>query len=77
LEIGDQQAALCDASHSFSRRRVAHGCVHRFQAIQQAQAGACAQVRGDDAQRVMKLNFLDSKFAQGVNLGGKAWYRFW
>ncbi len=31
----------------------------------------------DDAQRVMKLNFPDSKFAQGVNLEGKAWYRFW
>jgi outer membrane protein assembly factor BamD len=31
----------------------------------------------DDAQRVMKLNFPDSKFSQGVNLDGKAWYRFW
>ncbi len=31
----------------------------------------------DDALRVLKLNFPNSKFAQGVNLEGKPWYRFW
>ena len=31
----------------------------------------------DDAQRVLKLNFPNSKFAQGVSTEGKAWYRFW
>ena len=31
----------------------------------------------DDAQRVLKLNFPNSKFAKGVNIEGKAWYRFW
>jgi outer membrane protein assembly factor BamD len=31
----------------------------------------------DDAQRVLTLNFPDSKYAKGVNLEGKAWYRFW
>ena len=31
----------------------------------------------DDAQRVLKLNFPNSKYAKGVNLEGKAWYRFW
>jgi outer membrane protein assembly factor BamD len=30
-----------------------------------------------DAQRVLLLNFPDSKYANGVNLEGKAWYRFW
>ncbi len=31
----------------------------------------------DDAQRVMNLNFPNSKYAQGVNLEEPAWYRFW
>ncbi|MGZ9272498.1 MAG: outer membrane protein assembly factor BamD [Candidatus Binatia bacterium] len=31
----------------------------------------------DDALRVLKLNFPNSKYAQGVNLEGKPWYRFW
>lgn len=31
----------------------------------------------DDAQRVLKLNFPNSKYAKGVNTEGKAWYRFW
>jgi outer membrane protein assembly factor BamD len=31
----------------------------------------------DDAQRVLTLNFPNSKYAKGVNLEGKAWYRFW
>jgi outer membrane protein assembly factor BamD len=31
----------------------------------------------DDAQRVMKLNFPNSKYAKGINTEGKAWYRFW
>lgn len=31
----------------------------------------------DDAKRVLDLNFPDSQYAQGVNTGGKAWYRFW
>jgi len=30
-----------------------------------------------DAQRVLSLNFPESKYAKGVNLEGKAWYRFW
>ncbi|MGV8992029.1 MAG: outer membrane protein assembly factor BamD [Thiobacillus sp.] len=31
----------------------------------------------DDAQRVLKLNFPNSKYAKGVSTVGKAWYRFW
>ena len=31
----------------------------------------------DDTQRVLKLNFPNSKYTQGLNLDGKAWYRFW
>ena len=31
----------------------------------------------DDAQRVLKLNFPDSKYARGVSIREKAWYRFW
>lgn len=31
----------------------------------------------DDAQRVLKLNFPNSKYIKGVNVEGKAWYRFW
>jgi outer membrane protein assembly factor BamD len=31
----------------------------------------------DDAERVLKLNFPNSKYAKGVNTEGKAWYRFW
>jgi outer membrane protein assembly factor BamD len=31
----------------------------------------------DDAQRVLNLNFPNSKFAKGVSTEGKAWYRFW
>ena len=31
----------------------------------------------DDAQRVLALNFPNSKYAKGVNTEGKAWYRFW
>jgi outer membrane protein assembly factor BamD len=31
----------------------------------------------DDAQRVLTLNFPNSKYAKGVNTEGKAWYRFW
>jgi outer membrane protein assembly factor BamD len=31
----------------------------------------------DDAQRVLKLNFPDSKYARGVSIKEKAWYRFW
>jgi outer membrane protein assembly factor BamD len=31
----------------------------------------------DDAQRVLTLNFPNSKYARGVNTEGKAWYRFW
>ena len=31
----------------------------------------------DDAQRVLKLNFPNSKYANGVSTEGKAWYRFW
>jgi outer membrane protein assembly factor BamD len=31
----------------------------------------------DDARRVLKLNFPDSKYAKGVSIQEKAWYRFW
>lgn len=31
----------------------------------------------DDAKRVLLLNFPNSKYAKGVNVEGKAWYRFW
>ncbi|MHB1214787.1 MAG: outer membrane protein assembly factor BamD [Thiobacillus sp.] len=31
----------------------------------------------DDAQRVLMLNFPNSKYAKGVSTAGKAWYRFW
>jgi outer membrane protein assembly factor BamD len=31
----------------------------------------------DDARRVLQLNFPNSKYAKGVNVEGKAWYRFW
>ena len=31
----------------------------------------------NDAQRVLKLNFPDSKYAKGVSIQEKAWYRFW
>jgi outer membrane protein assembly factor BamD len=31
----------------------------------------------DDAQRVLTLNFPDSKYTQGVNLEGRPWYRPW
>ena len=31
----------------------------------------------DDAQRVLTLNFPNSKYAKGVSTEGKAWYRFW
>ncbi len=31
----------------------------------------------DDAQRVLTLNFPASKYAQGVSIADKAWYRFW
>jgi len=31
----------------------------------------------DDAERVLKLNFPDSKYARGVSITEKAWYRFW
>jgi len=30
-----------------------------------------------DAERVLKLNFPDSKYAKGVSIRDKAWYRFW
>jgi outer membrane protein assembly factor BamD len=30
-----------------------------------------------DAQRILLLNFPNSKYATGVSLDGKAWYRFW
>jgi len=30
-----------------------------------------------DAQRILVLNFPNSPYAKGVNLEGKAWYRFW
>ncbi len=31
----------------------------------------------DDTQRVINLNFPKSKYAQGVNLEERAWYKFW
>ena len=31
----------------------------------------------DDAQRVLNLNFPNSKYAKGVNTGSKSWYQFW
>jgi len=31
----------------------------------------------DDAQRVLTLNFPNSKYVKGVKVEGKAWYRFW
>jgi outer membrane protein assembly factor BamD len=31
----------------------------------------------DDALRVLKLNYPNSKFAQGVETTGKAWWKFW
>ena len=31
----------------------------------------------DDAQRVLKLNFPNSQYAQGVSLRAQAWYKFW
>lgn len=31
----------------------------------------------DDARRVLKLNFPNSKYTQGVSLREKAWYKFW
>jgi outer membrane assembly lipoprotein YfiO len=31
----------------------------------------------DDAQRVLALNFPDSRYARGVSTEEKAWYRFW
>ena len=31
----------------------------------------------DDAQRVLKLNFPNSKYAKGISTEGKPWYRFW
>ncbi len=31
----------------------------------------------DDTQRVLKLNFPNSKYANGVSTEGKVWYRFW
>jgi len=31
----------------------------------------------DDASRVLKLNFPNSKYAKGVSLREKAWYKFW
>ena len=31
----------------------------------------------DDAMRVLKLNYPDSKYAQGIDLSGKAWWKFW
>lgn len=31
----------------------------------------------DDARRVLELNFPDSKYAKGVSVQEKAWYRFW
>lgn len=31
----------------------------------------------DDALRVLKLNYPKSKYAQGVSLDGKAWWKFW
>lgn len=31
----------------------------------------------DDAQRVLTINFPNSKYVKGANAEGKAWYRFW
>jgi len=31
----------------------------------------------DDALRVLRLNYPKSKYAQGVDLSGKAWWKFW
>lgn len=31
----------------------------------------------DDALRVLKLNYPKSKYAQGVDLSGRAWWKFW
>jgi len=31
----------------------------------------------DDAQRVLTINFPNSKYVKGVKVEGKAWYRFW
>jgi outer membrane protein assembly factor BamD len=31
----------------------------------------------DDALRVLKLNYPNSKYAKGVDLTGKAWWKFW
>lgn len=31
----------------------------------------------DDALRVLKLNYPNSKYAKGVDLSGKAWWKFW
>jgi outer membrane protein assembly factor BamD len=31
----------------------------------------------DDARRVLKLNFPNSKYVQGISLRDKAWYKFW
>jgi outer membrane protein assembly factor BamD len=31
----------------------------------------------DDSQRVLTLNFPNSRFAAGVNAETRAWYRFW
>lgn len=31
----------------------------------------------DDTLRVLKLNYPKSKYAQGVDISGKAWWKFW
>lgn len=31
----------------------------------------------DDARRVLALNFPNSRYAKGVDLSGKAWWKFW
>lgn len=31
----------------------------------------------DDALRVLKLNYPNSKYSQGVDLTGKSWWKFW
>lgn len=31
----------------------------------------------DDAMRVLKMNFPNSKYAQGVDLTAKSWWKFW
>jgi outer membrane protein assembly factor BamD len=31
----------------------------------------------DDAQRVLTINFPNSKYVKGAKVEGKAWYRFW